>query len=148
MTAQKPRLKKPVEKVREELLSDPDTKRIAKAVGMELEEYVELVLDYAQNPDKEPVLQVADDEELKAAGYTPPSVQEVAQFFLDGAAGKLGIEGPNFNKSGFESGGAAKPTQHGDQPGFESGGGNKPTKHGDQPGFENSSGSNGKPSLK
>lgn len=119
MAEQKSRLKRPVEKVRAELLADPDTKRIAKAVNMKLEEYVELVLDYAQHPDKEPVLQVASDEELKKAdpNYHPPSAQEVAQFFLDGANGKLGLEGPNFNKSGFDSaptGSAGKPSLQGD----------------------------------
>lgn len=103
MSEQKPRLKKPVEKVRAELLADPDTKRIAKSVGMELEAYVELVLDYAQNPDKQPVLQVADDAELRAAGYEPPTPEEVGNFFVAGARGELGLEGPNFNKSGFDS---------------------------------------------
>lgn len=102
MSEQK-RLKKPVEKVRAELLADPDTKRIAKSVGMELEAYVELVLDYAQNPDKQPVLQVASDEELRAAGYEPHTTEEVANFFLAGARGELGIGGPDFSKSGFDS---------------------------------------------
>ncbi|HYO70377.1 MAG TPA: hypothetical protein VEU33_30290 [Archangium sp.] len=103
MSQQKPRLKKPVEKVRAELLADPDTKRIARSVGMELEAYVELVLDYAQNPDKQPVLHVAEDAELRAAGYEPPTPEEVGQFFVAGARGELGLEGPRFDKSGFES---------------------------------------------
>jgi hypothetical protein len=100
---QKPRLKRPVEQVRAELLADPDTKRIARAVGMELAEYVELVLDYAQNPDKQPVLQIADDAELRANGYEPPSNEEIANFFIAGAKGELDLGGPDFNKSGFES---------------------------------------------
>ncbi|WP_375769053.1 hypothetical protein NR798_46540 [Archangium gephyra] len=115
MSQQKPRLKKPVEKVRAELLADPDTKRIAKSVGMELEAYVELVLDYAQNPDKQPVLQVADDAELRAAGYEAPTPEEVGQFFVAAAKGELGLEGPDFNKSGFESApsAAGKPSLQG-----------------------------------
>jgi hypothetical protein len=106
---QKPRLKRPVEQVRAELLSDPETKRIAKAVGMELEAYVNLVLDYAQNPDKEPILEVAPDEELRAAGYNPPSAEDVANFFIAGAKGEidLGEKGPDFSKSEFESSAAA-----------------------------------------
>ena len=117
MSQQKPRLKKPVEKVRAELLADPDTKRIAKSVGMELEAYVELVLDYAQNPDKQPVLHVAEDTELRAAGYEPPSPEEVGQFFVAGAKGELGLEGPDFNKSGFDSApsAAGKPSLHGNE---------------------------------
>jgi hypothetical protein len=55
-------LTRPIEVVRAELLKDADTKRIAKAVGMELEAYVELVLQYAQDKDKEPVLDVVEDE--------------------------------------------------------------------------------------
>ena len=78
---------------------------------------MELVLDYAQNPGKEPVLNVASDEDLRAAGYEPPSVEEVAKFFLDGASGKIALDnGPDFNKSGFEGGGAnaGKPSLSGD----------------------------------
>ncbi|PTL79618.1 hypothetical protein [Vitiosangium sp. GDMCC 1.1324] len=114
MSEQK-RLKKPVEKLRAELLEDSDTKRIAKAVGMELEAYVELVLDYVQNPDKQPVLQVASDEELRAAGYEPPSAEDVGNFFLAGARGELGIGGPDFSKSGFEGAkaSAGKPSLQG-----------------------------------
>ncbi|HYO53658.1 hypothetical protein [Archangium sp.] len=117
MSQQKPRLKKPVEKVRAELLADADTRRIAKSVGMELEAYVELVLDYAQNPDKQPVLQVASDEELRAAGYEPPTPEEVGNFFVAGARGELGLEGPRFDKSGFDSAPAStgKPSLQGDE---------------------------------
>ena len=117
MAEQKSRLKRPVAVVRAELLADPDTKRIAKSVQMKLEDYVELVLSYAQDKDKEPVLQVASDEELKRADpdYNPPTVQEVAQFFLDGASGKLDLGGPDFNKSGFDSAPASgKPSLQGD----------------------------------
>lgn len=110
-----PKLKKPIEKIRAELLQDPDTKRIAKAVGLELEPYVEMVLDYLQNPDKEPVLKVASDEELRAAGYEPPTTEEIGQFFLAGARGELGLGGPDLSKSGFDSGPstAGKPSLQG-----------------------------------
>ena len=104
MSQQKPRLKRPLEQVRAELLADSDTQRIAQAVGMELEAYVELVLDYARNPDKQPVLAVASDEELRANGYEPPSAEDVANFFIAGARGELGIGGPQFHTSEFTSG--------------------------------------------
>jgi hypothetical protein len=104
-TAPKPKrgLKRPVEVVRAELLKDADTKRIAKAVGMELEAYVELVLQYAQDKDKEPELDVAEDEELKAAGQSTPSAEEVAAFLIKGAKGELGVNEER-EKSQFESG--------------------------------------------
>jgi hypothetical protein len=103
MSQQKPRLKKPVEQVRAELLADPDTKRIADSVNMELKAYVELVLDYAQNPDKQPVLSIASDEDLRAAGYEAPTPEDVGNFFIAGAKGELGIAGTQFTKSGFDS---------------------------------------------
>lgn len=115
--SQQKRLKKPVEKVRAELLADPDTKRIARSVGMELEAYVEMVLDYIQNPDKQPVLQVASDAELKAAGYDAPTPEEVGKFLLAGAKGEIDLGGgPDFSKSGFESApaSAGKPSLKGD----------------------------------
>ena len=120
-SGQKPRLKRPVEQVRAELLDDPDTKRIAKSVGMELKDYVEMVLDYAQNPDKQPIMNVAPDEELRAAGYEPPSTEEVAKFFIDTANEmiKQGPGGANYTKSGFESGKPAssgKPSLSGSAP--------------------------------
>lgn len=95
-------LKRPIEVVRAELLKDADTKRIAKAVGMELEAYVELVLQYAQDKDKEPVLQIVEDEELKANGFSAPSTEEVAKFLIQGAKGELGVN-PEFDKSEFQS---------------------------------------------
>jgi hypothetical protein len=109
------KLKKPIEKIRAELLEDADTKRIARAMGMELEPYVEMVLDYLQHPEKEPVLKVASDEELRAAGYEPPTVEEIGNFFLAGARGELGLGGPDLNKSGFDSGPttAGKPSLQG-----------------------------------
>ncbi|AKQ65144.1 hypothetical protein A176_002056 [Myxococcus hansupus] len=117
MSEQKPRLKRPVENVRAELLADPDTQRIAKSLDMELEAYVELVLDYAQNPDKEPTLIVAPDEELRAAGYNPPSTQDVANFFIAAANGELGIGPPKSYYTGFEAAQDAsnKPSLRGDE---------------------------------
>ncbi|MDC0708301.1 hypothetical protein POL68_07440 [Stigmatella sp. ncwal1] len=117
MSQQKPRLTRPVENVRAELLADPDTQRIAKAVGMELAAYVELVLDYAQNPDKQPMLQVASDEDLREAGYNPPSAEDVANFFISASKGELGLGPPQVYKTGFEtpSGDAGKPSLRGDE---------------------------------
>ena len=84
--ARSPRkLKKPVEVLRKELLEDKDTQRIATAIGVPLEQYVELVLDYAQHPEKKPQLDIAPDEELRAMGYEPPTGAEVGQFLVDTA---------------------------------------------------------------
>jgi hypothetical protein len=100
-------LKRPIEVVRAELLKDADTKRIAKAVGMELEAYVELVLQYAQDKDKEPVLSVVSDEELRANGFNPPSPEEAANLLIAVAKGELGVT-QDFQKSEFEAPGGPK----------------------------------------
>jgi hypothetical protein len=95
-------LNRPIEVVRAELLKDADTKRIAKAVGMEIEAYVELVLQYAQDKDKEPVLDVVSDEDLRAAGFNPPTPEEAAQLLISVVKAELGT-GEEFQKSEFES---------------------------------------------
>jgi hypothetical protein len=100
-------LKRPIEVVRAELLKDADTKRIAKAVGMELEAYVELVLQYAQDKDKEPVLDVVEDEELRANGFNPPSTEDVAKVLMAAARGELGVN-QEFEKSEFKASTAPK----------------------------------------
>lgn len=96
-------LSRPVEVVRAELLKDPETKRIADAVGMKLEDYVELVLEYAQDKDKEPMLNVVSDEELKANGFPVHTVEEVGEFLVAGAKGELPGQGNPFAKSEFEA---------------------------------------------
>lgn len=94
---------RPREVVRGELMADPNTKKIATSLKMELEKYVEMVLDYAYNPDKEVVLNVVPDEELRAAGYDPASPEEVGNW-LKGAARKITekIAVDKATKSGFD----------------------------------------------
>jgi hypothetical protein len=94
-------LERPVEVVRAELLKDPETKKIAEAVSMELEEYVELVLQYAQDPDKEPELAVVSDEELMENGFTPLSSEEAADILIQGMKGQLPGSAPDFEESNF-----------------------------------------------
>jgi hypothetical protein len=109
-------LKRPIEVVRAELLKDSDTKRIAKAVGMEIEAYVELVLQYAQDKDKEPELDVASDEDLRAAGFNPPSAEDVAKVLISAANGTLGVN-QEFEKSEFKAGTSPKgPSLTGETP--------------------------------
>ena len=54
------KLKRPVEEIRAELLVDPATQGIASKLGIPVEQYVEKVLDYAQNPEKQPQLNQID----------------------------------------------------------------------------------------
>ncbi|MBZ4419186.1 hypothetical protein [Myxococcus sp. RHSTA-1-4] len=99
-------LKRPIEVVRAELLKDPETKKIAQAVSMELEDYVELVLKYAQDKDKEAEVAVVSDEELRKNGFTPMSAEEAANILIKGMKGELPGSPPDFEASKFTQGGA------------------------------------------
>ena len=90
MTTAQKKLTKPIPELRAELLVDKDTLRIAKALKMKIEDYVELVLEYVQNPDKEPEMYIADDEELRKLGYEPRSAEEVNEGLT-----KILVEGIN-----------------------------------------------------
>ncbi len=94
-------LKRPIEVVRAELLKDPETKKIAEAVSMQLEDYVELVLKYAQDKDKEPELAVISDEELRRNGFNPLSAEEAADILIKGMKGELPGSPPDFEASKF-----------------------------------------------
>jgi hypothetical protein len=95
-------LKKPIEEIRAELLKDPDTARIAKAVEMELPDYVEQVLTYLQYPDQRPTFDVADEDDMRAAGYEPMSEKDVHDVFAAVVSGDL-EPGSQYRKSGFDS---------------------------------------------
>ncbi|QDF08780.1 hypothetical protein BHS04_37035 [Myxococcus xanthus] len=94
-------LKRPIEVVRAELLKDPETKKIAEAVSMKLEDYVELVLKYAQDKDKEAEVAVISDEELRRNGFTPLSSEEAANILIKGMKGELPGSPPDFEASKF-----------------------------------------------
>lgn len=100
-------LKKPVEEIRAELMKDPDTARIAKAVNMELGDYVEKVLDYLQHPEKRPVFEMIDDEDLRAVGYEPMDEQGVHDLFASVVSGELDPAN-KYQKSGFEDAAAPR----------------------------------------
>jgi hypothetical protein len=108
-TANKPKrgLKRPIEVVRAELLKDPETKKIAQAVSMELADYVELVLKYAQDKDKEPEVAVVSDEELRKNGFNPLSAEEAADILIKGMKGELPGSPPDFEASKFTQGSGA-----------------------------------------
>ncbi|QSQ25141.1 hypothetical protein JY651_09500 [Pyxidicoccus parkwayensis] len=81
------KLKKPVEVMRAELLTNKDVIEQARLLKVDLAEYVEKILDYAQNPEKPPQLVITPDEELKAMDPNAPTVQELEthlQKIIDG----------------------------------------------------------------
>jgi hypothetical protein len=101
------KLRKPVEQVRQELLADPTMTSMAKKLAMTTEAYVELVLDYAQHPEKTPTFNVLPDAEVKARGGS--TLQDVQEWFKKVARGEIRI-GPKGYHDGFDP---PRPTQPG-----------------------------------
>ncbi|WP_338872732.1 hypothetical protein [Myxococcus stipitatus] len=95
-------LSRPIEVVRAELLADEETKKIATAVNMKLEDYVELVLKYAQDKSLEPELAIVSDDELRKNGITPVTTDEAADLIIRGMKGELPGSAPDFDASKFE----------------------------------------------
>jgi hypothetical protein len=90
MTKDEPRsLGMPLELAREQLLADPNTRQIAAALGVEVREYVERVLEYARHPTREPELFVLDQETLEAHEDELPSEAEVLRWFEGVASGQI-----------------------------------------------------------
>lgn len=77
--------KRSIEDIRAELMKDKHTKDIAKTIGMPLAEYVELVLQYVKDPDKQPTFNTLPEPEVKKhGGSTVEDVKEWFQGVLDG----------------------------------------------------------------
>lgn len=73
-------LSRPVAVVRDELMNDPNTHELAKTLGVEVEEYIDLVIEYAQNPEKEPELYVIEEEDALEEGIEIPTYKEVGDW--------------------------------------------------------------------
>ncbi len=85
------KITRPIEEVRAELMKDKHTKEIAKTLGMKLEEYVELVLEYVKDPNKQPVVNTLPDEEVKKHGGA--TMADVKEWFEKVASGDVKIPG-------------------------------------------------------
>ena len=60
------RLVAPIAVLREQMMNCEDTQAIAETLGLELSEYVEMVLEYAMDPSLELELEILDDEAQEA----------------------------------------------------------------------------------
>lgn len=78
----------PLEIARKNLREDPNTHEIAKSLGVEVEDYINKVLDYALNPGKEPEVELLDDESIAGLGPDAPSVSDVTAWLEGVAAGQ------------------------------------------------------------
>lgn len=63
---------RPANMLREELLADPEAQAIAKMFGITIDAYADLVLEFALNPEKEPELELIDDEDFEECEVRVP----------------------------------------------------------------------------
>ena len=106
--------KRPAAEVRAELLQSEQTKELAKTLGIGLEDYVDKVMVYYENPEKEPMIYLAPEAQLKAAGYDPPSEKDILDYLGKVDRGEVDLR-PGHMKDGFAA--AEKPKVSGIHPG-------------------------------
>jgi len=99
------KLKEPVESLRKRLLEDPNVQRSAKALQLTPEQFVEKVIDYAQNPDKKPVLTLMSEEDEAAVKAENPkflTTQEINRELEKLVNGESKLDIPGEFADGFE----------------------------------------------
>jgi len=62
------------------LIADPNTKVIAETVKLPFDAYVEQVMKYLANPSLDAQVYVAEDADLRAAGFEPPDIYKIAGY--------------------------------------------------------------------
>lgn len=82
----------PLEIAKKNLREDPNTRAIADALGVEVEDYIERVLEYATHPDKEVEVELLDDEAASELGPEAPSMAEVMQWMEGVASGEISLD--------------------------------------------------------
>lgn len=63
--------------LRAKILSDPNVAKIAKELGKDLEEFVNTIGYYMNNPGTEPAFLVVSDENLRKMGVEPPTAEAI-----------------------------------------------------------------------
>ena len=69
--------------IKAKLLADPNTKAIAEKIGVDLNEYVDQVVFFVQNPKADPQLYVVEDEDLRKLGMEPPDEEEMGRYVME-----------------------------------------------------------------
>ena len=95
----KPR--RPVEEVRAELMKSEETQQLAKTLGLKLEDYVEKVLSYYKDPNKQPMMYVLSEEQIRAAGVEPPTEKAIMEWLQKVDSGEIDLR-PDHMKDGFK----------------------------------------------
>ena len=100
----------PLEVVRQQLMEDEDTIAIAKSFELPLEKYVEMVLEYALDPEKEPEIILLDEEVQQTHGENLPSPHEVMNWLEQVASGEIELGPPQMSmKDKVEKGNDREP---------------------------------------
>lgn len=86
MATKKKKAPKDPEALRKQLMDDPDTRGIAKNLGVELKAYVDQVVHYVMNPKEEPSFYIVEDEDLRAMGLEPPDEDAIGRHIIDALA--------------------------------------------------------------
>ncbi|MBL8918176.1 MAG: hypothetical protein JNJ54_04910 [Myxococcaceae bacterium] len=63
--------------LRAKILADPNVAKIAKELGKDLDEYVNTIGYYINNPGTEPGFLVVDDDDLRKMGVEPPTAEQL-----------------------------------------------------------------------
>ena len=88
-----------------DLMKDPETAAIASELGLSVEEYVTMVMDYAKNPDKDPQMEVIPDEIIMQMDpdERPATMAEVQAWMRKVDSGEIDLS-PHEFKTGFGAG--------------------------------------------
>jgi len=79
--------------IRQRLRDDADTQKIAKSLGVDIEDYITKVLFYARRPELAPQVEVLDDESLAAMGGDVPTEGEVDAWLDQVQSGEIDLSG-------------------------------------------------------
>lgn len=79
------------------LQDDPATKGIAKNLGIPLDEYIDQVIHFVNNPEAEPDLYVVPDDELRKMGMEPPDQQAIAEAVMQDAKIAVATAGTEYD---------------------------------------------------
>lgn len=78
-------MNQPADALSRRIAADPETKRIAEALGLSVADYVKLVVEFAST-ERSPQLLVADEQALKAAGEPVLTTSQLKQLFAEAEA--------------------------------------------------------------
>jgi hypothetical protein len=105
---------RPIEEIRAEIMKDPDVREQARIMDIELEKYVDKIIDYARNPHKPAQVKITPDAVLKKRDPTIPTTEEIKTHLEKIVSGEISIS-PAHKRDGFEKNQPAQDQQRYEQ---------------------------------